>query len=144
MRVSTIFADVLEKNPDESKDVIRKRFKTNDELRSFKSCDNYGENVTEDKLQEPEEIFKKRLIIVYKTEGDSPDVNATPCEVSDVIEDAPVEVGLVMMDDAQTMKETDTPIPKKSILYVLLFIVWSICTVALGIFFAEVVYPKLK
>lgn len=52
MRVSTIFADVLEKNPDESKDVIRKRFKTNDELRSFKSCDNYGENVTEDKLQE--------------------------------------------------------------------------------------------
>ena len=118
MRVSTIFADVLEKNPDESKDVIRKRFKTNDELRSFKSCD--------------------------KTEGDSPDVNATPCEVSDVIEDAPVEVGLVMMDDAQTMKETDTPIPKKSILYVLLFIVWSICMVALGIFFAEVVYPKLK
>ena len=144
MRVSTIFADVLEKNPDESKDVIRKRFKTNDELRSFKSCDNYGENVTEDKLQEPEEIFKKRLIIVYKTEGDSPDVNATPCEVSDVIEDAPVEVGLVMMDVAQTMKETDTPIPKKSILYVLLFIVWSICMVALGIFFAEVVYPKLK
>ena len=99
MRVSTIFADVLEKNPDESKDVIRKRFKTNDELRSFKSCDNYGENVTEDKLQEPEEIFKKRLIIVYKTEGDSPDVNATPYEVSDVVEDVPNEVGLVVMAD---------------------------------------------
>lgn len=94
MRVSAIFADVLDKNPDESKEVIRKRFKTNDELRSFKSCDNYGESATEDKTQEPEEIFKKRLIIVYKTEGDSPDANATPCEVSDAIDDVPIQVGV--------------------------------------------------